>query len=201
MAQAAAKLCERISGHSLLNHCYRTYAFGTLLGRRRRLSFNPEMLFVASMLHDVGLTGEFKQGSDTGLVPGYERKDAPCFAVRGADVARGLTTNNGWSASRSDSLAEAITIHVNVRVASSRGVVGHLLNAGSAFDVLRLGSHELPPEWILSVESQWPRGKSFCQDMWMAWACEAGAHRGCRGAFLDAWGLERRLFRTCRQRT
>jgi hypothetical protein len=117
-------------------HCYRTYAIGTLMGRG--ISFDPEMLFVGCMLHDVGLTDHFKQGSDQGLVPGYAGKGAPCFAVRGAGVAQCLAAIHGWPPARSVALAEAISLHLNVRVPKSRGVEAHLLNAASAFDVIRL---------------------------------------------------------------
>lgn len=196
IARAAERLCRRISPRWLRAHCYRTYAIGSLLGRS--LSFDPEMLFVASMLHDVGLCEAFEQGSDPGLVSGYARKDAPCFAVRGAGVAQALARNNGWSPAFSDALAEAIALHLNVRVPRSRGVEAHLLNAGSAFDVIRLKSNRLPPESIRSIEGRWPRGDSFCHDMLRAWCRESRTHSECRGAFLDGWAsFERRISRTC----
>jgi hypothetical protein len=196
IARAAEELCREVSEPWLLAHCYRTYVIGALLGRT--LSFDSEMLFVASMLHDIGLTEAFEQGSDPSLVSGYVRKDAPCFAVRGAGVAQSLATIHSWPRACRDALAEAISIHVNVRVAQSRGVEAHLLNAGSAFDVVRLGSRRLPPESIRSIEGRWPRGDRFCQDLCTVWVHEAKAHRECRGAFLNSWvSFERRIRRTC----
>ncbi len=196
IARAAEELCKTVSQPWLLAHCYRTYVIGALLGRT--LSFDSDMLFVASMLHDIGLTEAFEQGSDPGLVSGYARKDAPCFAVRGAGVAQSLATIHGWPRASRDILAEAISIHVNVRVARSRGVEGHLLNAGSAFDVVRLGSRRLPHESIRSIEGRWPRGDRFCDDLCTVWGREAETHRECRGAFLNSWAsFERRIRRTC----
>jgi hypothetical protein len=196
IARAADELCETISQPWLRSHCHRTYVIGALLGSD--LLFDSEMLFVASMLHDVGLCEAFEQGSDPGLVPGYARKDAPCFAVRGADVARMLAVDHGWPPARSNALAEALTLHLNMRVPRSRGVEAHLLNAGSAFDVVRLKSHKLRHESIRRVEGRWPRGDSFCRDLLTPWVSESRTHDECRGAFLNFWmSFERRVSRTC----
>jgi hypothetical protein len=193
---AAEKLSRTVYEPWLLAHCYRTYVIGALLGRA--LPFDSEMLFAASMLHDIGLTQAFEQGSDPGLVPGYARKEAPCFAVRGAGVAQSLATNHGWPRANSDALAEAISLHANVRVARSRGAEARLLNAGSAFDVVRLRSRKLPHDSVRSIEGRWPRGDRFCDDLCAAWAREAKAHRECRAAFLSSWGsFERRIRKTC----
>jgi hypothetical protein len=40
----------------LAAHCYRTYLFGAALGTRDGLDWDAELLFVAAMLHDLGLT-------------------------------------------------------------------------------------------------------------------------------------------------
>jgi hypothetical protein len=196
IAEAADQLVETVSQPWLRAHSYRTYVIGALLGRD--LLFDSEMLFVASMLHDVGLCEAFEQGSDPGLVPGYARKDAPCFAVRGADVARCLAIDHGWPPARSNALAEAITLHLNVRVPRSRGVEAHLLNAGSAFDVIRFRSHKLPRESIRRIEDRWHRGDSFCRDLLTPWVRESRTHDECRGAFLNSRAsFERRVSRRC----
>jgi hypothetical protein len=167
----------------------------------RSLSFDSELFFVASMLHDVGLTDDFAQGSDRSrpYVSGYAEKDAPCFAVRGAGVAKSLATNDGRPRSFSDALAEAISLHLNVRVARSRGVEAHLLHAASAFDVIRLKRQRLSPETIQSIEGERPSGGSFCDDMLAAWDRESTAHPDCRVAFLNSWpfSFERRICRAC----
>jgi len=197
LAKTAHELCEQVSERWLRDHCYRTYAIGTLLGRG--LPFDPQVLFVACMLHDVGLTESFKHGSDPGLVAGYARRDSPCFAVRGAGVAHSMSTTSGWSPAHAEALAETISIHLNVRVPRARSVEAYLLNAGSALDVIRLRSHRLPPEAIRSIEARWPRNDSFCRDMANAWHRESADHRGCRAAFLNPWGwFERRIHATCR---
>jgi len=194
--RAARDLCWAVSPPWLRAHCCRTYALGALLGRG--LSFDSEILFVASMLHDVGLTDAFRQGSDPGLIPAYTQKGAPCFAVRGAGVAQSLASIHGWPSASSNALAEAISLHLNARVTKSRGVEAHLLNAASAFDVVRLKSYRLPFESARRVEERWPRGDSFCRDLLAVWVHESDDHPQCRGAFLNRWGcFKQRVRRAC----
>lgn len=190
IAVAAENLCKEISDPWLLAHCYRTFAYGVLLGYT--LSFDREMFFVAAMLHDVGLTTAYEQGADQDFPSGYSKENAPCFAVRGAGVARSLASVHEWPVACRDSLAEAISMHLNLRVKRSRGVEAHLLNLASAFDVAGFRFRRLPPEAVWEVEEQWLRGDNFRDDAWKAWACEAVIHPKCRGEFLNRWARFRR---------
>ncbi len=195
LAQAAADLCCAISEPWLQAHCFRTYAIGKALARG--CSFDPEILFVAAMLHDVGLTDAYARGSDPDLVPGYEWKEAPCFAVRGAQVARCLAALHGGCAASSDVLGEAISLHLNVRIPRSIGVEAYLLNAASALDAIRLGSHKLGRSWIWALESRWARGDDFCAGLRRAWERES-EHSDCRAALLNTSEVFDRLIRrTC----
>jgi hypothetical protein len=199
IAEAAEALCKETSDTWLLAHCYRTFAFGALLGRN--LSFDWETLFVASMLHDIGLTPAFGRGVTNDLVSGYARTNAPCFAVRGAGVAETLATIHGWPAACRDTLAEAISIHANVYVRRSQGIEAHLLNVGSALDVAGLRLDRLPHQSVRSVDDEWQRGDRFCRELWNVWAREAKEHPECRGRFLNVWGsFRRRLYRSCPRR-
>ena len=44
----------------LFHHSRRVYLFGTLQGRRRGLSPDPELLYVGAMRHDLGLTEKYR---------------------------------------------------------------------------------------------------------------------------------------------
>ena len=185
IAYAATGLCSRISPPWLFAHCQRTFAFGVLLGD----GFDGETLYVAAMLHDVGLTGSYEYGADPGFVRDYAAASAPCFAVRSAAVARSLADEFAWrEAPERDALAEAIALHVNVRVKGSQGVEARLVQLASALDVTGLRSRRLGREAIGTVEDSWPRDGSFADEIWTAWACEAAAHPRSRGRLLNEWG-------------
>jgi HD superfamily phosphodiesterase len=134
VAHAALDICSRISPDWLVAHCHRTYAYALMFTRGR--PFNSERLFVACMLHDVGLTQAFETRSDSAVAPSHERKDAPCFAVRGAEFAYRFAGTHGWPSSARDRLAEAVSLHLNVFARSRYGVEAETLSAASAFDAI-----------------------------------------------------------------
>ena len=194
IADRATELCSKISEPWLFAHCQRTFAFGVLFGDE----FDSEMLYLAAMLHDVGLTEAYAYGADPGFVGDYAGASAPCFAVRSAEVARGLAGEFAWrEAPERAALAEAITLHVNVRVKGSQGVEARLVHLASALDVTGLRSRRLGRETIRTVEDAWPRDESFPDDIWTVWACEAATHPASRGRLLNEWGRFRhKIYRT-----
>jgi hypothetical protein len=194
IADRATELCAEIYEPWLLAHCKRTFAFGVLLGD----GFDGETLYLAAMLHDVGLTEAYEFGADPGHVRSYAGGSASCFAVRGSAVARSLADEYAWKeAPERDALAEAIALHVNVHVKGSRGNEARLIHIASALDVTGLRSRHLGREAIGIVEDEWPRDESFSDDIWTAWACEAAAHPTSRGRLLNVWGRFRhKIYRT-----
>lgn len=54
----------------LFNHSTRVYYFGSLAGKLRRLKFDPELLYIGAMFHDMGLTPESGSQSDRFEVDG-----------------------------------------------------------------------------------------------------------------------------------
>lgn len=188
IAVEADQLCRETAEPWLYRHCQRTFAFGTLLGAG--LEVDSEKLFVMSMLHDIGLTRSYRQGTDPGSLPGYGRSAASCFAVRGAGVAEALASYADWV--EGPVVAEAICRHVNVRVTKSAGIEAHLLQAATALDVGGLRYFDLERWAIEEVTAEWPRSGQFADDIWTAWSAETVAHPQCRGAFLNRWGQLRK---------
>jgi hypothetical protein len=54
----------------LLGHCLRTWFWGDLLGSRDGITPDAELLYIASLLHDIALTDRFRPDESAG-----------CFAV------------------------------------------------------------------------------------------------------------------------
>ena len=44
----------------MYNHSRRVFWFGSLQGRNRGLSFDPELLYIGAMFHDLGLNEQFR---------------------------------------------------------------------------------------------------------------------------------------------
>ncbi|RZM22733.1 MAG: HD domain-containing protein, partial [Sphingomonas sp.] len=55
LARAITEFVRDTENDLLFNHSSRVYFFGALAGQQRGLTFNPELLYAATMFHDVGL--------------------------------------------------------------------------------------------------------------------------------------------------
>jgi hypothetical protein len=175
-ARRAEEHCRDVSPPYLVNHCLRSYLWGRLLAAHRGLRPDDELLYVASLLHDLGLTPAYASG------PG----EAPCFAVRGAEGARRILRQAGWTEETVQRVAEAITLHVNVDVGLEHGVEAHLLNASTALDVTGLRYWELGRSSPRAVLERFPR-LGMKAAIWSAWEAEARRHPDCRGHFLNRY--------------
>ena len=142
VARRAEELCREVSAPSLANHCFRSYAWGALLGIRDGVAWDAELLYVASMLHDIGLT------------PAYDR--GGCFERDGADAARELLTELGWPADRADTAAEAIYLHMH-EVGPDDTPEARLLDLGTAVDVRGFRLADVPDTSRDFVLDRFPR--------------------------------------------
>src|SRR6202011_4489976 len=64
LAREATELVRDTESPLLFNHSTRVYYFGSLAGKRRGLKFDPELLYIGSMFHDMGLTPQYRSKSD-----------------------------------------------------------------------------------------------------------------------------------------
>ena len=115
-------------------HVLRTYSWARLLGEASGLQPNDELLFVACILHDLGLTDR------------YAPEPGECFAFAGARHARKLLVAEGLPAEWAARVADAITLHLEVHVSLRQGVEPKLLRDGAAFDVLGIGGRNITRE-------------------------------------------------------
>jgi hypothetical protein len=62
LCRAATEWVAASAPTFLLNHGVRSYLFGAALGRWDRLRFDAETLYLASIMHDVGLSSVHRRG-------------------------------------------------------------------------------------------------------------------------------------------
>jgi hypothetical protein len=177
-AGEALELCSAVSSPALRNHCLRTYLWGYLLSSARLLSFDEELFYIASILHDLGLTERHN---------GKEPR-AHCFAVEGAYAARDFALACSWSETRSDALFEAISLHLNVRVDPGCGAEAHLLHEGAALDVIGARHEEIAPADAQSVLVRHPR-LGFKRELHEAMKLQCRARPQSRMNFLYGLGF------------
>src|SRR4051794_6973711 len=56
---AAREVVVRYSSAALVNHCDRSYLWSASLGQLKGIPYDAELLYVAAMLHDLGLVAAF----------------------------------------------------------------------------------------------------------------------------------------------
>src|SRR2546427_868204 len=83
LATEATELVRDVTTDLVYDHSRRVFCFGSLQGRKQGLSFDPELLYIGAMFHDLGLNEQF-------------RRDGRRFEVDSADEApRVLPANRG----------------------------------------------------------------------------------------------------------
>ncbi len=173
-AKRAESLCREASPEYLLQHCNRSYLWARLLASLYGLSVDAEVLYVAAMLHDMGLTEQ--QGA---------AEDRPaCFSSIGAERAGEILDDAGWDAHRRDIVCEAITLHLNLAVELDDGPEAHLLNQATALDTTGLRLWKLQPDVIKRVIEQHPRlGQNAA--LATCWRAEAQRFPDSRAGWLE----------------
>jgi HD domain len=172
LTRAAEDVARRRLSPALLNHSYRTYAFGAALGEREKLDVDREVLFAAALLHDVGLPIPTAQVD---------------FTQASARAAREVAEQVGLSTAATDTLRSAITLHHSPGVTLAHGPVAYLLSAGAGLDVVGVRSWQLPPDLLAAVVAAHPRD-GFKREFSAAFRTEATWVPDGRARFLHRYG-------------
>ncbi|TDC13423.1 HD domain-containing protein [Streptomyces sp. 8K308] len=147
IATSAREFAERIEAPFLFNHSVRAYLFGSAVAAEKGLKagddYDDELLFLACVLHDVGLTDEGN---------GNQR-----FEVDGADLAVRFLREQGVEEERTRVVWDAIALHTSLGIASRKGLEVALMQRGTSLDVIGWGAEDLPEGFADEVHAQFPR--------------------------------------------
>lgn len=139
--QVETRATELLSSTPMLNHSWRTWVFGCALAERDGTEIDRDLLFIAAMLHDVGLSQP---------TPGR------CFTGRGADLVVELAAGELNDADLA-ATASAITHHITPGLTKKEGgELGYYLQAGSALDLGGLRAIRLPVDYVRRACDRWP---------------------------------------------
>ncbi|QPF82053.1 HD domain-containing protein [Bradyrhizobium genosp. L] len=143
LARKAATLAEQAHSKALLNHVHRTWWFAEFLGRKREMKYDRELVYIASMLHDLGLSP---------LHIADKR-----FEVDGADAASRFLRENDYPKSKTELVWDAIALHSVVDIADRRQPEVALVHFGAHVDVMGLRIEEITPSLIDDTLALYPR--------------------------------------------
>jgi HD superfamily phosphodiesterase len=144
LAREATELIRSVESDLLYNHSLRVFSFGALQGDRQGLDYDPELLFIGAMFHDIGLVEGHRSAHDR-------------FEVDGANAARQFLVGHGVTGDALRVVWDAIALHTTPGIPQHKEPEVALVTAGVELDVLGFGYDDISPEDRDSVLAAYPR--------------------------------------------
>ncbi|SFM59028.1 HD domain-containing protein [Methylobacterium pseudosasicola] len=152
LAHAVTELVRDTESPLLFHHSSRVYYFGALAGKQRGLRYDPELLYVGAMFHDMGLTPQHSSASER-------------FEVDGANAARDFLRGHGIAQADIDTVWTAIALHTTPGIPQHMHPVVALVTAGVEMDVLGLTYAAYSDAEREAVVQAHPRSPHFKEDI------------------------------------
>ena len=141
-ARSATELSRRVSPPYLFHHAIRTFLFASLAGRARNQKFDEEVLYLACILHDLGLTTQFEG-------------DLP-FEIQGAQAARRFLEERGYDTTKGGMVWDGIAMHASL-IGQYKSPEVALVGVGAGADVLGPDAAEIKTNEVQAVINAYPR--------------------------------------------
>jgi hypothetical protein len=144
LAGQATELVRGATTDLIYHHSRRVYWWGSLQGRNRGLSFDPELLYIGAMFHDLGLNEQF-------------RRSGRRFEVDSADEARRFLQGHGVPEDSIRRVWTAIALHTTPGIPQHMEPEVALVTAGVEYDVLGIGYHDISDADRAAITALHPR--------------------------------------------
>ncbi len=144
LAQEATDILKEHGTPLLFNHSLRVYLFAAEFGRQASKRFDPELLYVSAVFHDLGLVKRFSSQTER-------------FEVDGANAARQFLVSHNIPESQVQTVWEAIALHTTPGVTQYMEPEVALLYSGVGLDVLGEGYDSFPKELREEIVTAYPR--------------------------------------------
>ncbi len=152
LAWEATELVRDTESPLLFNHSSRVYYFASLAGKRRGLKFDPELLYIGAMFHDMGLTAKHSSKTDR-------------FEVDGANAAKEFLRGHNIGQPEIDTVWTAIALHTTPGIPQYMHPVVALLTNGVEMDVLGIAYPEFSDADREAIVAAFPRTAHFKEDI------------------------------------
>jgi hypothetical protein len=144
LAREATELVREATTDLVYHHSRRVFWWGSLQGRNRGLSFDPELLYIGAMFHDLGLNEQF-------------RTSGRRFEVDGADEARRFLQGYGVPEDSIRRVWTAIALHTTPGIPQFMEPEVALVTAGVEYDVLGIGYYDVSDAARAEITALHPR--------------------------------------------
>ena len=143
LAKSAHEWLAAACDPHLVGHCERSFQFAAAIARVEDLELDLEVLYIATMLHDLGL-------SPTCVGPAR-------FEARGANDVRRWLLSQGMERARAESVWDVIALHATGELARHKSAETAIANRGISVDIRGVVPTSLPPEVVRAVLDAHPR--------------------------------------------
>jgi hypothetical protein len=127
----------------LFNHAVRSWLFAIQLAELQGFSYDEEVVAVASLLHDVGLTANYQ---------GKRR-----FEVEGADAARALAKRGGLDDRRAQLTWYCVALNATLSISPYAEPEVGICTAGAGADFAGLFIEQIPKAVAARIVAEFPR--------------------------------------------
>jgi len=155
MAREVTELVRDTENSLLFNHSSRVYYFAAATGKRKGLTFDPELLYVSAMFHDLGFTANHRSATER-------------FEVDGANTAREFLRQHKIPQQDIDTVWTSIALHTTPGIPQYMHPVVALLTNGVEMDVLGIAYSEFSDADREAIVAAYPRTEHFKEDILQA---------------------------------
>ena len=144
LTREATQLVRDTTSDLIYHHSRRVFFFGSLQGRNRDLGFDPELLYIGAMFHDLGLNEEFR---------GSGRR----FEVDSAEEAKKFLQAHDVPPDSVRRVWTAIALHTTPGIPEFMEPEVALVTAGVEYDVLGIGYDDISADDRAAIVALHPR--------------------------------------------
>jgi hypothetical protein len=144
LAGEVTEFVQDVATPLLYDHSRRVFLWASLQGNERGLTFDPELLYVGAMFHDIG------------LVEGH-RSEHERFEIDGANAARAFLASRGVPEHQVTLVWDAIALHTTPEIPRYKASEVLLITLGVEYDVLGLHYGDVAAEHRDEVVAAHPR--------------------------------------------
>jgi hypothetical protein len=155
LCKLATKIVREVENDLLFNHSSRVYCFAAIVGERKKLKYDSELLYIGAIFHDMGLASKYMSKTER-------------FEVDGANVAAEFLRQHKISESDIEMVWDAIALHTTSGIPQHKKPVVALVTAGVEMDSLGIGFDQFSDSEREEVIKRFPRGPHFKDEIMRA---------------------------------
>jgi hypothetical protein len=152
LAREVTQLVRDTESELLFRHSTRVYFWGALIGERKGLRFDAELLYTAAMFHDIGLTERYSASQLR-------------FEVDGANAARDFLRSRRIPEADVEKVWAAVALHTTPGIPEFMHPEIALVQTGAGMDITGRGYEQFTDEQREAVTAAYPRGAGFGREM------------------------------------